>query len=417
MRLLLLLLLLAPTAAAQWTRVDTNYGLPDTYATNLVTGTADHLFAAVLAGQPVPDRYVVLRSPDDGDAWEEVFSGYNGGARGHFFGDLGGVVTLLVRGNGESALLRSSDGGATWAETAARVPSATLTGAARVGATYVVVGGSTSYRSTDDGATWAAFGSGQPMGSVVAFGGAFYAGNGIGQVFRLEGDAWTPVSFGAPFASHLWVDGGRLWAKASVGALYASPDGATWAAQPTAEPAAWGRSIPAAGDGSPWFLHVLTFGQDLFLSPDDGASATSIADGYPRDDNGALCTSNFAVTATAVVGNAWACSFTQPERNGVYRYALGATAAEAAPEAAFALTVAPNPVAGAAAVRLALPASGPVHVAVYDALGRTVAVLHEGPLVAGRHAFPTPATLPAGVYLVRVRTHAAAAARTFTVVR
>jgi hypothetical protein len=66
---------------------------------------------------------------------------------------------------------------------------------------------------------------------------------------------------------------------------------------------------------------------------------------------------------------------------------------------------APNPFAGRTQLTLAVAASQRVEVAVYDALGRRVAVLHDGPLAAGRaHALPFDgAGVAPGVYVVRVR--------------
>ena len=311
-------------AAAQWQRVDTYFGISDYYATNLVAADAEYVYVTALVGQPVPNRFVILRSPDDGASWSETFSDYNGAARGTFLGDLDGRMAALVTGNGETGLLISNDHGATWAETAARIPISG-TGVARMGETYVVVGSNPSYRSTDGGATWTPLGQNQPMGSVRSFGGTYYALDGISRLYRLDGDAWAQGDFGALFATHYWVDGGQLWVKAAAGSLYASGDGAAWSAQTTAVPTMWAYAFPTPDDGTPWFLHSL----DLLLSDDDGATVASIADGYPRDDNGNLCISNYAVTPRVVIGNAWACSFTEPERNGVFRYAFETPRAQA----------------------------------------------------------------------------------------
>ncbi len=83
-------------------------------------------------------------------------------------------------------------------------------------------------------------------------------------------------------------------------------------------------------------------------------------------------------------------------------FAVGGEAAPApgAPR----LDVAPNPSGGRVAVRLALPSpASSAHVAVLDALGRRVAVLHEGPLGGGGHALGfDAAALAPGVYVVRV---------------
>ena len=93
--------------------------------------------------------------------------------------------------------------------------------------------------------------------------------------------------------------------------------------------------------------------------------------------------------------------------------------AAAGPEgAAFELSAWPNPTARGATVALALDAPGDARVAVFDALGRRVAVLHDGPLAAGEHAFGIDArALAPGLYVVRAVTAAGAASRTLSVVR
>jgi hypothetical protein len=69
-----------------------------------------------------------------------------------------------------------------------------------------------------------------------------------------------------------------------------------------------------------------------------------------------------------------------------------------------ALTAAPNPFTHAATVTLALPAQGEARVEAYDVLGREVAVLHDGPLAAGRHPLALGDGLAPGLYLVRAET-------------
>ncbi|PAP75415.1 T9SS type A sorting domain-containing protein [Rubrivirga marina] len=62
----------------------------------------------------------------------------------------------------------------------------------------------------------------------------------------------------------------------------------------------------------------------------------------------------------------------------------------------------PNPTSGQTSVVSAVEAATAVRLAVYDALGREVAVLAEGPVEVGAHrATLDGATLPPGVYLVR----------------
>jgi hypothetical protein len=63
----------------------------------------------------------------------------------------------------------------------------------------------------------------------------------------------------------------------------------------------------------------------------------------------------------------------------------------------------PNPFAARTTIGFELAEHGPVQVAVYDLLGREVAVLFEGNVEGGRHeAVLDGSALPAGVYLVRM---------------
>ncbi|MEM1057131.1 MAG: T9SS type A sorting domain-containing protein [Bacteroidota bacterium] len=63
----------------------------------------------------------------------------------------------------------------------------------------------------------------------------------------------------------------------------------------------------------------------------------------------------------------------------------------------------PNPSTGPARLGLTLAEAGEVRVAVLDALGREVAVAHEGTLTAGTHDLALPTSdLPHGTYLVRI---------------
>ena len=94
---------------------------------------------------------------------------------------------------------------------------------------------------------------------------------------------------------------------------------------------------------------------------------------------------------------------------------------EGGPETPAALALAapsPNPVSGAADLRFTLPeATRHAQLAVYDALGRTVATLHEGALGAGTHARRFDASvLPAGVYFARLEADGRAATQALTVV-
>jgi hypothetical protein len=81
------------------------------------------------------------------------------------------------------------------------------------------------------------------------------------------------------------------------------------------------------------------------------------------------------------------------------------------------LSVSPNPFRGEAAVSLTLLEPGEVEVALYDVLGREVALLHDGALSAGPHALALSAALPPGVYVVRVSAGGAITSRAVTLFR
>lgn len=73
----------------------------------------------------------------------------------------------------------------------------------------------------------------------------------------------------------------------------------------------------------------------------------------------------------------------------------------------------PNPFASSTTLRYALPESGDVSVAVYDVLGRRVALVEPGVQAAGTHEVDIDAAgLASGVYLVRVQLDGAQASAT-----
>lgn len=95
------------------------------------------------------------------------------------------------------------------------------------------------------------------------------------------------------------------------------------------------------------------------------------------------------------------------------------TGADAPPPAALALSApAPSPTRGTARLTLSLREAQSVTVAVYDALGRRLAVLADGPLAAGTHPVALDAaTLAPGVYTIRAETTGAAVQQRLVVAR
>ena len=76
------------------------------------------------------------------------------------------------------------------------------------------------------------------------------------------------------------------------------------------------------------------------------------------------------------------------------------------------LDVYPNPIVGPLAVRYALPEAAPVRLAVYDVLGREVAVLADGVQATGAHEVHfVQGGLASGVYVVRLEVRSGAASQ------
>ena len=97
---------------------------------------------------------------------------------------------------------------------------------------------------------------------------------------------------------------------------------------------------------------------------------------------------------------------------------VDATAAEeASQDAAWALVAGPNPSRGAVTLRYELPQSGPERLAVYDVLGREVAVLREGVQAAGPQQAEIEAGLAPGVYFVRLVASGRTLTQTITIAR
>ncbi|MDX1419634.1 MAG: T9SS type A sorting domain-containing protein [Rubricoccaceae bacterium] len=110
----------------------------------------------------------------------------------------------------------------------------------------------------------------------------------------------------------------------------------------------------------------------------------------------------------------------------VYVYAVASSVARVATAdatiealASFALSEArPNPSTTEARFTLEVPSAQGVRAEVFDALGRRVAVLHDGPMEAGARALVFDGTsLPAGVYVVRVTGEQFTAVRRVTLAR
>ena len=308
-------------------------------------------------------------------------------------------------------------------------------------------GGSAAARSAEHGATQTA-GKGRVEAGV--------------QALITEADRAAQASDSTLAATHLlaaWArgttDDDRLAVAEAAGRILTDT-------QPAAL-VAWAETAAASqGEDRPWGRRTLALslaGQDRLmeaaavaqaLASEDGAGAGETAESHHarglallvgiavagRDSTGALA----ALNALASVDPEGAADAMLPVAVAFptldLSLALGNIAAgqgeveagkmtattTASVRAPVEFSVRPNPSAGAFRVSLTLVETADVRVVVFDALGREVAVLHEGPAPLGALGVSLDGTsLPAGVYVVRATVRYAAGTsvltRTVTVAR
>ena len=214
--------------------------------------------------------------------------------------------------------------------------------------------------------------------------------------------SWEPLPgpFGGSATGIASLPGGQVAVATFEGDLYRTQDGgAAWARVPL------GRTnlgeVVATPDGDLWAL-----GAPLLRSTDGGRTWAPAAPGLSAARPGV----DLALRADGVLYAALGA-------NGLYRTpATTFVAGEAAvPTAVLGLDAWPNPARGGASVTLTLGEPAEARVAVYDALGRRVALLHDG-AAAGTLTVRTGALAP-GVYVVRATAGAQTRTRRLVVVR
>jgi hypothetical protein len=344
----------------------------------------------------------------------------------------------------EQDMLRSTDGGYTWGDYLPQVhavielPSDALV-ASQDG--YGVA------RSTDGGASWTNHGGGTPLFNALFARGFAYAppspkrvegvlvtvGVGGAAYSRDEGQTWASSNLLGEFGYRGYyvvysahddtlyavINGEPGDGGSPLGLVWASADGETWELR--------GR-IPTGGDESPGQVVAAPDGVLWAILPGD-VSGRVFPSGhvsgqvYASGDGGRTWGSRGWPDGEALVGNGVRLSRLRLGPQGRLWLAVvgwpngpdytGAVLRTAAPVTAAAAPGAlgepgvelgapyPNPSGGSVTLPLRLDRATEVRVVAYDALGRAVRVLHEGPLTAGHHRLALGVDLPAGVYVVR----------------
>ena len=172
--------------------------------------------------------------------------------------------------------------------------------------------------------------------------------------------------------------------------------------------------LPGAPEGEP---------VDVVIVGNFGTAPVEVAPTWPRTGpwydffaDGALDVTDQAQAVTLAAGEYRL--YTDVDVPSPEGGIVGTAGEDAAPLASFGLAVAPNPSRGDATVRWALDAPGEAEVALYDVLGRRVALLAAGTQPAGPQAAALDTSaLPSGVYVLRLTAGDRAQTARLTVVR
>ncbi|MDT0630243.1 choice-of-anchor Q domain-containing protein [Rubrivirga sp. S365] len=171
---------------------------------------------------------------------------------------------------------------------------------------------------------------------------------------------------------------------------------------------------------------LATMGGDQSLPSDvlfDGPGAFALVTGTASDGDPLRSVLDRVVAAVVygrdgeVVGSVGGGSTEAEMQAFLSAFGGQATSAEGTGEVDLSVVAWPNPTAGQATVAFGLAEGGAARVAVYDALGREVVVAADRSFAQGRHEVPLGASLPAGVYIVRVATEGGVQTARLTVAR
>ncbi len=430
-------LLMASNASAQWV----NISEPGRdYIDFAVSGTT------ILVGNDGGSGEAMLRSPDLGQTWAITRASVAFEARS--VQALPDRFVIQLSGNRDYV---SMDDGLTW--TGLDGPGSNVTDTyfdEETGILYVTTQSHNLRRSLDLGDTWEDLGiasSGDELTWVHARGDVIMSGyNNYG------GGTWLSTDGGASFAAVAGLgqssagyvaENGDLYVLKSdalqstvSGTLMRSRDnGATWelvATPPNREGIFGGQQTPLRQEAMLFAAGTsIIYGHNdrLYASHDDGITFEEVSDGLHDAGPRASAVKNWAIVGDDLYILLINSNEVGPTDQGfgLYRRPLAemgfdptAVAVEHLPGAEKHLVkdVWPNPVQNRASVRMALDASAPVQVSLWDLQGREVARRDYGHLPAGSQTVGLSTLgVPSGMYLLRVETGGTSTTRTVAVVR
>jgi len=391
---------------ATWQAVHDGLGMPRAAAAIAADG-----MVAVASARGGP-----FRSVDGGGSWLPWTDGLPGHGVQGMIVDAGAGRAVAHIGHG---LHRASLDGSAW--TPIPLPGgAEAAGVASDGAILLAVAAASPleqhlFRSVDGGSTWTlALSDTDGMDAAIA-GAAGVLVAGV-------------VGLAAGPRIHVSVDGGITWDTrphptaplfGPVPALFVDPSGRIYIGdgnrlQRSEDQGATWTVLGAAGSTGARLqsFHVdqdaICVGttEGVWCSVDDGTSFAPASAGLPGGGSA-------SVVALARDGGRYIALTSD---DGVFASDAATANAPAPTVGALAVTVAPNPAEAATGVTVTTQAPADATLLLFDALGRRVALLHDGALPAGAHRFTLDAgALVPGAYLLRVVAGESVATRTLIV--
>ncbi len=293
--------------------------------------------------------------------------------------------TDMYAGTG-SGLFRTTNGGSNWSTANNGLAGGAVQGFASIGSNVFVTNSPHGvYRSTDNGATWIQRNAGltdSAVGNVVAHGTSLFVGTNNG-VFRStdEGASWTQKNTGLPdfIPLSLYATPSAVYVVAGVFGsalvLRTTDNGATWDSAMTGLPSSFDRKMAASGSN----VFTGNYSGGFYLSTDNGTSWTSVNAGYGSTPVRSMGTHNGYLFAGGYDG-------------GIYRRLLSQMVTSVLPEPGelpnrFSLQQNyPNPFNPQTKITFDISESENVTVRVFDLFGRTVAILVNEKLSAGKYS-------------------------------
>lgn len=347
----------------------------------------------------------LYRTTDNGTTWKHLNTGVNGVPSVGFHGD-----TIIVGDNFYPAkLFRSTDQGATFkAISGITVLSGYVNAVLGTKFASIIAATSTGiFRSMDHGKVWtkvsntpATFLRQRDDGSLFAF--RSFSGSGVLRSTD-SGSTWTEMKNGmgnTMVHSLAIASGGDLFCGSDAGLFRSTDAGENWVRIDTQKVKPYGIHVTVDRDGHLFFGGAKNgINSIVYRSTNGGVSWSEILPSIGLIDNQTTIRTLFASAS----GHLFAGT-----SGGMYRSAAVTTAVRDGKRtlgpSSFALEHNyPNPFNPSTRIRFTLGRPSEVRLTVHDMLGRTVAVLADGPHAAGGHSVDfMPHGLSSGTYLIRM---------------